>query len=104
MLCNRCGTENTDGLRFCQTCGHKLQSRRDEDGEPEQAGLERPTDPAPLRLRDGRVPSTGPHYLEGWAYALALPLAVYSLLEFGVFWGLYLLAPLVYWLLRRRRM
>ncbi len=38
MRCNKCGEDNPDARRFCQVCGHKLQSGRagaDDAASPE---------------------------------------------------------------------
>ncbi|BAH73536.1 zinc ribbon domain-containing protein [Solidesulfovibrio magneticus] len=38
MRCNKCGGDNPDDRRFCQVCGHKLQSGR--AGADDTAALE----------------------------------------------------------------
>jgi hypothetical protein len=41
MRCNKCGGDNPDDRRFCQVCGHKLQSGRAEDAAaPDSAAPE----------------------------------------------------------------
>jgi hypothetical protein len=38
MRCNKCGGDNPDDRRFCQTCGHKLQSGRSAAEDSPEAG------------------------------------------------------------------
>ncbi|EKO39334.1 MAG: hypothetical protein B193_1958 [Solidesulfovibrio magneticus str. Maddingley MBC34] len=42
MRCNKCGGDNPDDRRFCQVCGHKLQSGRagSDDAAPDPAAPE----------------------------------------------------------------
>lgn len=52
MRCNKCGSDNPDDRRVCQSCGHKLQSGRGpgddsgDSGEAGASGLAGPTGPA----------------------------------------------------------
>ena len=56
MRCNKCGGDNPDDRRFCQICGHKLQSGR--AGTDDAAA----TDPA---VQDGSRPSGRPASADG---------------------------------------
>ena len=47
MRCNKCGGDNPDDRRFCQVCGHKLQSGR--------AGAEDAAAPDPAAQDGGRT-------------------------------------------------
>jgi hypothetical protein len=128
MICNRCGAENDDDLRFCLACGHKLRSR--ERAEPEPGGeaaaagasgadgfREGRTEPGPgpgdvasreTRLfiasqSDRRSPVWGKM---GVAWALALVLcgvAVWSMAT-GTYWPLYPLTGLAALLAWRRKL
>lgn len=46
MRCNKCGGDNPDDRRFCQVCGHKLQSGR--------AGTEDAAAPDPAAQEEAR--------------------------------------------------
>ncbi|MEF3698959.1 zinc ribbon domain-containing protein [Desulfolutivibrio sp.] len=131
MICNRCGAENDDDLRFCQACGHKLRSR--ERAEPEPGGEDAAagttgatgTD-GPRDVRTG--PDPGPGEAAGsetrlflasqgdmrspvwgklgvaWALALVLcGVAVWSMAT-GTYWPLYPLTGLAALLAWRRRL
>jgi hypothetical protein len=125
MICNKCGAENDDGLRFCANCGHKLRSRE----RPAESGPEQPADTqAPDRpegtgpgngVKVGEPGETGPgpflsfldpvrppawrEWTFAWGLALLLAGAALWAVLAGVFWPLYpLLAAAALFAWRRR--
>ncbi|NDY56162.1 zinc-ribbon domain-containing protein [Desulfovibrio sulfodismutans] len=122
MICNRCGAENDDDLRFCLACGHKLRSR--ERTEPEPGGeaaaagasgaddrREGRTEPGPGRdsgvflslLGGGRASVWGKLGL-AWVVSLLLAAAAVWSLASGVYWPLYPLTGLAALLAWRRKL
>ena len=68
MRCNKCGGDNPDDRRFCQVCGHKLQSGRagaEDAASPDTAAQEggrsvgRPATPDGETRRDDAPGSAG---------------------------------------------
>jgi hypothetical protein len=100
MICNKCGAENPDGLRFCQSCRHKLQSAQEDFHEAPVALAK--VEPMSL-LEESRglsLPGLG-QYLEAWGVAVAVWLVTFILTWAEVYWPLYPLAGLAglyaYW-------
>ncbi|MHC1790936.1 zinc-ribbon domain-containing protein [Solidesulfovibrio sp.] len=65
MRCNKCGSDNPDDRRVCQSCGHKLQSGRGAGEDSGEAGVSGGPDAAALRpadddAGDGGRPAAGP--------------------------------------------
>lgn len=128
MICNRCGAENDDGLRFCLACGHKLRSR--ERGEPESGGEDAAAGDAGAgssgegRDGEGRTPGAGASLEKrmflsalgggrtpmwrglalAWILALVLGGAAVWLIAAGVYWPLYPLTGLAALLAWRRKL
>jgi len=128
MICNRCGAENDDGLRFCLACGHKLRSR--ERAEPESGGEDAAAGEdgalSPGRGAAGDAPSSGhgPGRDSGvflsllgggrppvwgklglaWVVSLLLAAAAVWSLAAGVYWPLYPLTGLAALLAWRRKL
>lgn len=68
MRCNKCGSDNPDDRRFCQSCGHKLQSGRagaDDAAAPDSA--------APEEARSAPRPTTAGGEIRGDAEASESP-------------------------------
>jgi hypothetical protein len=99
MICNKCGATGPDDLRFCQNCGHKLQSAQDDlrDAPGDLVQVE----PVPLLDESpGTLPGLN-KYLEAWGVAVAVWLATFILTWSELYWPLYPLAGLTglyaYW-------
>jgi hypothetical protein len=102
MICTKCGSENEDWRRFCQECGHKLQSESsDQSGEAQPDGFEKAGGLFPSL---GHLPAGGGmgRYVEAWAYALILIALGFALVGLDMAWLLYLLVPLAIFGLRFR--
>ncbi len=101
IICNKCGGANKDEAMRCEQCGHKLQSgRREYD-------LRRAEEKLSLKMDDearNRTLRMLKPYLEAWGYALILLGATVALLIHRVYWPLYLLAPLLFVILRLRKL
>jgi len=97
MICTKCGVENDDGRRFCQDCGHKLQSGMSGESEQEQpAQLGADKKGGGLFSLLGQRPAGGGlgRYVEAWAYALILIGLGFVLIRLDMSWLLYVLVPL----------
>ena len=91
MICNKCGVENPDVLRFCRNCGHKLQSAQEDPG----AGLDalRRLKPIDLLKDSPGVPIPGlGKYLEAWAVVFMLWAGAGFCLWLQAVWPFYPLA------------
>jgi uncharacterized membrane protein YvbJ len=91
MICNKCGQENPDDLKFCLGCGHKLQSGR----QTASVGEVLPDDLnfslmglGPSARRKARK------HIEAWGVAVVLCGAAYGLLAAKLQWPFYPLALL----------
>ena len=107
MLCNKCGTESPDSVRFCPVCGHKLQSDRISGDAPDAEGPEGRATRESRRLLDfqgwARSGRGSGRYLEACLYAAVLVGGVVWSLVSGLTWPLYpliIILGLVAW--RRR--
>jgi hypothetical protein len=91
MRCTKCGLPNPDDARFCENCGHKLQSDR-HAGPPPPGPEDTPGQDARRLLdfqgwaRSGRGSGS---YVEACVYAVILVAGVVWCLADGVTWPLY---------------
>jgi hypothetical protein len=92
MICNKCGTENSDNDHFCTKCGHKLQSVRRENESEGKSSL----GPVPDLHLESKFPKETLHkFIEAWVYILMLCGATGVAVWQGVYWPLYGLIPVV---------
>lgn len=101
MHCMKCGVQNDDENRFCDNCGHKLQSARRwvlPEEEPDEE-----LDFSWMARRRGSWFKGWQRYAESWFYALVLLGGAGACAWFRVWWPLYGLLPLLLLLLLVRR-
>ena len=94
MLCTRCGTENSDDVRNCVTCGRKLQSffRPVETGGRWKFDAELPRLRFSLEAFSRR---TLRRHLEAWALCVTLLATVVWCARHADFRPLYVLGPVI---------
>jgi ribosomal protein L40E len=101
IICNKCGAHNEDDAMRCARCRHKLQSgRRETEKRPRTEKLSLEVDEG---VRSRLLGLLRP-YFEAWCYALILVAATVVLLNYRIYWPLYALVPLLFVLLRWRKL